>query len=195
MTMRKNIIILLLAVASLPASLLAQTKAPATVKPGKVNWIHVNDMEKAVKADPKPVIMDVYTSWCGPCKMMMAKTFTNKHVVKFVNDNFHAVKFNAEGNDTVSFQGSEYFNPSYDPGKARTRNGTHQFAGIAAVNGRLAYPTLVYLNEQLQVLQPIQGYLTPEQLEPIITFFGDGHYKTEKDYNKWRETFKSKFGS
>ena len=192
MTMRT--IISLLAIAILPAAGSAQTKADPIPK-AKVNWVHINDMEKLVIAEPKPIIMDVFTTWCGPCKMMMAKTFTNQSVVKFVNENFHAVKFNAEGNDTISFQGNKYINPGYDPKKAKTRNGTHQFAGIASVNGRLAYPTLVYLNEKLEILQSIQGYMTPEQLEPIVTFFGEGHYKKGTDFKEWRASFKSKFGS
>ena len=151
-------------------------------------------MEKVVNAEPKPILMDVYTSWCGPCKMMMAKTFTDKRVIDYVNKNFHAVKFNAEGPDPVTFKGKTFENPNYDPAKARTRNGTHEFAAIAAANGRLAYPTLVYLDEELNVLAPVQGYMTPEQIEPIITYFGDGHYKTEKDFNKWKTAdFKSSF--
>ncbi len=46
----------------------------------------------------------------------------------------------------------------------------------------------------MNVLAPVQGYMTPAQIEPIITYFGDGHYKDAKDFNKWKtEEFKSSF--
>ena len=37
-------------------------------------------------------MMDVYTKWCGPCKMMMANTFTNANVIEYINANYYAVK-------------------------------------------------------------------------------------------------------
>ena len=36
----------------------------------KINWI---SLEKAValqKKEPKKIMMDAYTSWCGPCKCL-----------------------------------------------------------------------------------------------------------------------------
>ena len=58
-------------------------------------------LEEAVAAQavhPKKIMMDVYTSWCGPCKMLDKNTFQNPDVVEYVNENYYAVKFNAEGN-------------------------------------------------------------------------------------------------
>ena len=41
--------------------------------------------------------MDIYTDWCGPCKLMDKNTFQNPDVAQYLNNNFYAVKFNAEG--------------------------------------------------------------------------------------------------
>ena len=54
--------------------------------------------------------MDVYTSWCGPCKMMMRNTFTNKDVINYINKNFYAIKFDAESGDDVTFKGTSFKN-------------------------------------------------------------------------------------
>lgn len=141
-----------------------------------VNWISFSELEEVIKKDPKPVIVDMYTTWCGPCKMMDKNTFNNPEVAAYINANFHAVKFNAEGNDAIAFRGQTFKNEDYDPNK-RGRNATHPFAGNFAVKGRLAYPTTAYLDSDLNLLtQPIQGYLTPENIEPILKYFGSRKY-------------------
>jgi thiol:disulfide interchange protein len=48
------------------------------------------------KAQNKPVFIDIYTTWCGPCKWMSANTFTNKEAAKYYNDNFINYKIDAE---------------------------------------------------------------------------------------------------
>jgi thioredoxin-related protein len=62
------------------------------------------------------------------------------------------------------------------------------------VNGRIAYPTVVYLDSDLNVLAPVQGYMTPDQIEPILVYFGEGHYKT-MDYQTFMGTFKAKWAA
>ena len=63
----------------------------------EINWIAVNDLKEVIKTSEKNIIIDVYTNWCGPCKLMEKNTFQNKYISKFINENYHAVKFNAEG--------------------------------------------------------------------------------------------------
>lgn len=158
----------------------------------KIRWYTFKEAQAAMEANPKKILVDVYTKWCGPCKMMMKNTFTNKKIIEYINENFYAVKFDAEGPNPVEWKGVEYTNPTYDPNK-QGRNGMHQLTmQIAPVNGRVAYPTLTYIDEELNILTPVQGYHTPQQLEPILRFFGDDHYKTTT-YEEYIKTFKSQF--
>jgi len=152
----------------------------------KIEWVSVNDLPALMEKEPKKVLMDVYTSWCGPCKMMMKQTFSDPSIVKYVNEHYYAVKFNAEGKDPVTFKGQEYINDKFDPEKVGRRNGTHQFASIAAVNGRLAYPTVVYMDEELNIITPIQGFLKPDQIAPILTFVRNEAYK-KNAFDIWKE--------
>lgn len=142
-----------------------------------IQWMSIEEAEVAMKNEPKKILIDVYTSWCGPCKMMMKNTFTDPAVIAYINEKYYAVKFNAEGNESVTFKGTTYTNPQYDPARGSGRNGTHDFTmAIAPVNGRVAYPTIVYMDENFKILSPVQGYLQPTQILPILHFFGDDAY-------------------
>jgi thioredoxin-related protein len=156
----------------------------------QINWMSVDEVQAAMDNEPKKILMDVYTSWCGPCKMMMKNTFTDPNVIEYINKHYYAVKFNAEGEKEVTFKGNTYKNPNYDPNKANTRNGTHEFTmAVAPVNGRIAYPTIVYMDENYAILSPVQGYLKPDQIMPILSYFGDNSNKT----TDW-QTFSATYG-
>lgn len=144
-----------------------------------INWMSIEEVEKAMAKEPKKIMIDVHTKWCGPCKMMMKNTFTNADVISYINQNYYAVKFDAEGPESVTFLGTSYSNPSYDPARASGRNGTHELTmAIAPVNGRVAYPTIVYMDEDFKILSPVQGYQQPAQILPILHYFGDNAYKS-----------------
>lgn len=44
----------------------------------------------------KLVFVDVYTTWCGPCKFMTSNVFTNAAVVNYMNSTFINAKYDAE---------------------------------------------------------------------------------------------------
>ena len=54
-----------------------------------------NALQKA-QTENKRIFVDVYTSWCGPCKMMAKKVFTNPEVGKYFNKRFVCLKLDAE---------------------------------------------------------------------------------------------------
>src|SRR6478735_2900774 len=48
------------------------------------------------KAEKKLVFIDVYTSWCGPCKHMAATVFKQDNVGQYFNSHFINYKIDAE---------------------------------------------------------------------------------------------------
>ncbi len=161
-------------------------------KSSSIQWMSLNEAEVAQKKNPKKILVDVYTDWCGPCKMMMKNTFTNPEIIDYINKNYYAVKFNAESEQAVTFKGKTYTNPSFDKTKSAGRNSTHELTyQIALVNGNIAYPTLVYIDEEMNILSPVQGYFQAEQLEPILHFFAENAYKTST-WENFQNSFKGK---
>ena len=68
-----------------------------------INWISFNEAYLKCKKNPRPILIDIYTTWCGPCKLMSAQTFNNPQIAKYINDHYYAVKFDAESKDSVKF--------------------------------------------------------------------------------------------
>jgi thioredoxin-related protein len=168
--------------------LIAAYSFVAYAQTAEVNWMSMDEMTKAQAKQPRKVLIDVYTTWCGPCKMMDANTFKNGDVAKYINENYYAVKFNAESPDPVSFKGTTYTNPNYDP-NARGRNGVHEFSRALRVS---AYPTIVYLDEELNMIAPIKGYQTPPQIELYLKFFSTDAYKDVQTAEEW-DAYQSAF--
>ncbi len=151
--MKKLLLVLLLAVGSF-----------ATVQAQEIKWMSLDEALAAQKKKAKPIFMDVYTDWCGPCKMLDKNTFQTKEVSEYISKNYYAVKFNAEGNSEVTYKGKKYTNSKFDPNK-KGRNGVHDFTMFLKVQG---YPSMYILDAKGEVKSPIVGYHTPEQLLPLI---------------------------
>lgn len=159
----------------------------------EINWVTLEKAVELQKKSPKKIMIDVYTSWCGPCKMLDANTFHNADVVKYVNTNYYAVKFNAEGNESVNYKGKVYLNPGYNPDLSNRRNSSHELARYLQIQ---AFPTIVFMDEKADVIAPITGYQTPPQIELYLKMFKTDEHKvldTQEKFNAYYAAFKPAF--
>ncbi|MFT5168015.1 MAG: thiol-disulfide isomerase/thioredoxin, partial [Saprospiraceae bacterium] len=56
------------------------------------------------KTQDKPIFVDAFTTWCGPCKRMAATVFTAESVGEFYNANFICMKIDMEKPEGKKFQ-------------------------------------------------------------------------------------------
>jgi len=161
--------------------ILAVTVVTVKAQKSEINWMSLEEAVQAQAKNPKKIMMDVYTSWCGPCKMLDKNTFQNPDVVKYVNENYYAVKFNAEGKEQINFKETVFKNPNYDPKKIG-RNAQHELAAALRIS---AYPTIVFFNENGETLLPVPGYKSPSQLELYLKLFFNDDHQTINDQAQW----------
>ena len=142
------------------------------VQAQEIQWMTMAEALEAQKTAPKKIFMDVYTKWCGPCKLLDKKTFANRDVARYISEHYYAVKFNAEGTEEIAFYDQVFRNPNYDPNR-KSRNATHQFTQFLGIRG---YPTMVFFSEDGDPIMPVVGYYNPQQLEPYLKMIKQGDY-------------------
>lgn len=175
----KRVLISAIALLLISPAFIAWKKNPSPApEANEIHWItSIDELQAKMAQNPKKVYFDIYTGWCGWCKKMDATTFQNPALIKYMNANYYAVKLDAERQDVIHFQGKEYrFDPQY---KANT------FA-VEIMKGSMSYPTAVIMMENFQNPIVQAGYLDVNQLETILTYFGDNAYRHQngQDYQK-----------
>jgi len=149
----------------------------------KVNWLSFEDAISLNKENPRPILIDIYTDWCGYCKKMDLYTFSNKTISSYINENFYAVKLNGEGKKNITFNGHIF--KFHKEG----RRGYHELSA-ALMNGKLSYPTTIFLSEEEKLLDRIPGYLDTKTMEKILAYFSKKNYQTSK-WAEFNKNFKS----
>lgn len=151
-----------------------------------VNWMTLEQALEKSKTEKRKIFVDVYTDWCGWCKHMDSTTFGNPAVARYLNEHYYPVKFNAEQQQDVVFRDKTY---------RFKKNGSRGHHELAAewLNNRLSYPTTVFLDENLTLIQPLPGYQDATKMEAIINYFGtDSHKRTpwesyERNFNSQQQ--------
>jgi len=148
----------------------APTTMNADDRDNEIKWYTFEEAVSLSKKEPRKLLVDIYTDWCGWCKKMDKDTYSKEEIAKYINKNFYAVKFDAEQKESIKFDGHEF---KY---VANGRRGVHELAA-ALTNNKLSYPTTVFLDEENRIIQPIAGYLDAKAMDPIIKYIGGNNYK------------------
>jgi len=153
----------------------------------KVNWLSFEQAVAFQNSEKRKVIIDIYTDWCGWCKRMDATTFSDPAVAKMLESNFYPVKFNAEQREPVTFNNYTF---KFIP---RGAKGYHELAATL-LNDKLSYPSVVFLNENFEIIQVLSGYHKADEFLKIITFIGEDHYLTTS-WDDFSKTYKKESAS
>ena len=125
---------------------------------GGLQWTTFDALQKeGYQNNGKKYLVDVYTEWCGWCKVMDKKTFTDEKVQAYLRENFNLIKFDAEQKEDIIFKKRIY------EWQSGGKKGINKLA-IELLGNRMSYPTMVYLDEDLNKIRSIPGFKKPDQL-------------------------------
>lgn len=165
--------LVLVAASAFRPSLPLAVSAPPPAEAKRINWLTIQEAYALTQKKPKKFVVDVYTSWCGWCKVMDRETFAKPAIIDYVNANYYAVKLNAEQTADITL-GKQTFHYVRSSGG----RGVHELAA-ALLKNQLSYPTTVFLDEKFNLIQPIAGYLEPRTFHQIITYFANNAHQKE----------------
>jgi thioredoxin-related protein len=149
-------------------------------KAEKMKWLTLQQVEDSLQKARRPILIDLYTDWCGWCKVMDKKTYANKNVSSYLQEKFYSAKVDAESKKDFMWKGKSYsYNRDYR---------TNDFA-IYLTNGQLSYPTTVFIPVDGEP-QAIPGYLTPAEFESLVKYFGEGKFG-KVSFDEYQRNFKS----
>jgi len=94
-----------------------------------------SEITAKAKKEHKPIFLDCYTVWCGPCKMMANSVFTQPQVAEYFNNTFINAKFDMEKGEGIELKNKFGVN---------------------------AYPTYIYISPEGEVLNRLVGSMPAE---------------------------------
>lgn len=113
------------------------------------------------RASNKPLFIDVYATWCGPCKYLSNNVFTDEDLGAFMNENFICLKLDGEQPDGRSLM------TDFDLD---------------------SYPTMLFLSPEKKVLTKLVGAVPASTIlhkaEGALDPQSTALYKLEQRYEK-----------
>jgi len=140
--------------AALAATLVSDAGAGA---PQGLRWQGWDPGLREAGTAKKPVLVDVYTDWCGWCRRMDRDVYSRKDVREYLGDHFVTIRLDAEASDAARYEGKDY--------TSRTLASRFRVSG---------YPTTIFLKSDGEHLANVPGYVDGDRFLLLLRYIGDG---------------------
>jgi thioredoxin-related protein len=153
--------------AAVPGSLNRSDKPAPGEK--KLPWLAFDAATLRAKKENKHLIVDVYTTWCGWCKVMDRQTYGNSQVADYLTENFVLAKVNGESSAEIHWKGETMTERA--------------FARKVGVTG---FPTTYFLKPDAEMIGGAPGFISPDNFIIYAKYVSTRWYEkgSPQDYIK-----------
>jgi thioredoxin-related protein len=123
-----------------------------------LDWLTWDRGIAEATSSKRPILVDVYTDWCGWCKRMDKDVYARDDVREYLDQHFVVVKLNAESADEARY-------------KDRTLT-SRALAQQLRVSG---YPTTIFLKPNGDHIASVPGYVPADRFKRMLRYIGEDH--------------------
>ncbi|MCB9082218.1 MAG: DUF255 domain-containing protein [Lewinellaceae bacterium] len=138
-----------------------------------IRWLSWQDAQQLQETTHKKIILEVYTDWCSWCKKLDTESMQDPAVVQYINKNFYPVRLNAQERADL-----EYQNKVYHYNSTAGMRGYNELV-TKLLQGNHSFPSIVFFDENLEIIQSFSGFRTAAELLLIAQYFGANSYKNK----------------
>lgn len=159
-----SVLLAIVALSAVPARPAGAAPTPALA------WRAWDPGLEEARVSGRPVLVNVYTDWCGWCRRMKADVYSRAEIRRYLDSHFVTVTLNAEGADPARYEGRSYTSRS-----------------LAARFGVKSYPTTIFLRPDGAHLVNVPGYVESADFMKVLRFIGDGHMERGVSFKEFSE--------
>ncbi len=137
---------------------LAALALPWSARAAGPDWRSWDQGMRLAAATGRPVIVDVYTDWCGWCRRMDRDVYSQPAVSNYLRGRYVTIRLNAESNAPARYEG-------------RATN-YEELAQHFRVSG---YPTTIFLRSTGAHMASVPGYVPPDRFLLLLRYVAEGH--------------------
>jgi thioredoxin-related protein len=152
---------------------LALPAASRVAGAAELRWLTWDAGLREAADSGRPILVDVYTDWCGWCKRMDRDVYARADVREALTRRFVPVKLDAESRHVASYQSQKLSERA-----------------IAAKFKVSGYPTTVFLSADGEHLVNVPGYVPADRFVVLLRYIGDGHFERGVPFDEFVRTAK-----
>jgi thioredoxin-related protein len=150
---------------------LAAIVLPLSARAAGPDWHGWDEGLRLAAATGRPVIVDVYTDWCGWCRRMDHDVYSRPAVSDYLRSRYVTIRINAESNTAARYEGRA---TTYEELAQRFR-----------VSG---YPTTIFLRSTGAHMANVPGYLPPDQFLLLLRYVAEGHADRNEPFAEFQRS-------